>query len=59
MAETSTTNTCGGIATIGNAVAAVMSYMKWHLFWLAVGHYFCGWFYITYYFIEYGSPFKH
>jgi hypothetical protein len=33
--------------------------MKWHLFWLAVGHYFCGWFYIAYYFIEYGSPFKH
>jgi hypothetical protein len=33
--------------------------MKWHLFWLAVGHYFCGWFYIAYYFIKYGSPFKH
>ena len=55
MAENNTSN---GIVPLGFSFAAVMSYMKWHGFWLAVAHGFCGWAYIAYYLIQYGSPFK-
>ena len=57
MAENNTSTT-NGIPPLGFSFAAVMSYMKWHGFWLAVAHGFCGWAYIAYYLIQYGSPFK-
>ena len=47
-----------GVAGVGGAFAAVLSYCKWHSFWLAVGHYLCGWFYVAYYLITYGNPVK-
>jgi len=47
-----------GINSLGAAAAAVFSYMKWHSLWLAVGHFSVGWFYVIYYLIKYGSPFK-
>jgi hypothetical protein len=54
MSDSSNAGT--GLGSLGFAVAAVFSYMKWHGFWLAVGHGFIGWFYVIYYLIKYGSP---
>ncbi len=48
----------GGIISLGSTIAAVFSYMKWHSFWLAFGHFFLGWFYVIYYLIQYGNPIK-
>jgi hypothetical protein len=44
---------------IGAAVAAGLSYCKWHSFWLAVGHMFLGWIYVIYHIISYGFPVIH
>jgi hypothetical protein len=58
MSEKTSTINYGGIGSLGTPIAAVFSYMKWHGFWLSVGHGFCGWFYVIYYLIKYGSPIK-
>lgn len=57
MAESNSHYQPSGIAHVGAAAAAVFSYMKWHSFWLALGHFFMGWYYVIYYLIQYGSPF--
>ena len=45
----------GGLS-IGALLAAVMSWMKWHSVFLAVIHFFFGWFYVIYYVLKYGIP---
>jgi hypothetical protein len=54
-----TKETCTIIGTIGEILAAAMSYAKWHSFWYALGHFLLGWIYVIYYLIAYGSPFTH
>ena len=44
---------------IGAALAAALSYCKWHGFWLAVGHSFLGWVYVFYSILRYGIPVIH
>ena len=44
---------------IGAAAAGVLSYCKWHSFWLAVGHTFLGWLYVFYHLFTYGFPVIH
>ena len=53
--NSSVTVNFGGIGAIA---AAVMSYMKWHSLGYAILHCLCGWFYVLYYLIAYGNPFK-
>jgi hypothetical protein len=37
---------------IGGPIAAILSALKWHSFWWAVLHFFCGWFYVLYYLLQ-------
>jgi hypothetical protein len=50
---TITVNIANGI---GAALAAGLSYHMWHGFWLALGHAFCGWYYVFYHIFTYGFP---
>ena len=50
----STSNSCGGGVSLGSIVAGVISWMKWHSVGYAILHAICGWFYVIYYWIEYG-----
>ena len=54
MSETK--NVSVNFGGIGFALAAVLSYLKWSGFWLAVGHGFLGWIYVFYYILRY-TPF--
>ena len=38
---------------IGNLIAAIISYVKWHSIGWAILHCVCGWFYVIYYIIRY------
>jgi hypothetical protein len=49
------TLSCGGI---GCWIAAALSFVKWGGFWLTVGHFFCGWFYVAYFILKY-TPIRH
>jgi hypothetical protein len=55
----SSSNLTVNFGGIGAAAAAALSYCKWHIFWLAVGHMFLGWIYVFYHLIVYGFPVIH
>jgi len=60
MAKSSTATTTVNLASgFGAALAASLSYHMWHGFWLAVGHAFCGWYYVFYHLFTYGFPVIH
>lgn len=46
---------CSGGIGLGSVVAAILSYMKWHSIGWAIIHAIFGWFYVIYYWINYGG----
>lgn len=59
MAQSKSSGNVTISAGMGSALAAALSYCKWHGFWLAVGHSFLGWIYVFYHIIIYGLPVIH
>jgi len=47
------TSSSGGFG-IGTIIAVVLSWMKWHSLGWAIIHGIFGWFYVLYYWIQYG-----
>lgn len=44
----------GGIS-LGSVVAGILSWMKWHSVGYAIIHAICGWLYVVYYILKYGT----
>lgn len=47
---------CGAGISIGFALAAILSYLKWQDLLLAVLHGCLSWIYVVYYILKYGWP---
>lgn len=49
-----------GLSLLGMAgmvLAGLMSWFKWHsIFWAVIHGVLCGWIYVIYYLLRYGSP---
>jgi hypothetical protein len=48
-------DTSNGAITLGNVVAGLLSWMKWHSAGYAILHAMCSWIYVIYYAFKYGS----
>lgn len=47
---------CATFGVLGEVLAAVLSYAKWHSIGYAILHFLCGWIYVGYYLLTYGLP---